>query len=321
MINRTLVRTKVVTELFAFYNDGSKTKLTAEKELLHSFSDVYNLYFLQLEFVNYLTSYAQQRLDEAVEIAAAMHKEYSVNSRFTQNRFAQQLFENRILRRYVEEEKLSWESAHAAVETLYKQITDSELYKEYMASSESSYEADKTLWRKIFSQILADNPQMEEAFDELEVSLDASGWVTDMNIVMSYVVKTIKRFREENGADQPLLEMFDSEEELDFAKALLRDAIANGDKYDKMVADCLKNWDPERIAYMDKIILTVALAELFSFPEIPVQVTLNEYLDLAREYSTENSPQFINGILDEIVQRQRKQNSMLKFLSLNKSSN
>lgn len=316
MINRTLVRTKVVLALFAYYNDDSKTKLTAEKELMRSFSDVYNLYFLELELINYLTQFATLRQEEAQERAQAMHTTYVANPRFIQNRFAAQLFENRQLRHYLSEGKLSWESAHDMVDALYKQIVESDIYKDYMASPESDYEADKALWRRLFSQVLFGNEQLENALEELEVTLDAASWTTDMDVVMSYVVKTIKRFREENGADQPLLEMFDSEEEVQFAKQLLRQAIEHTDEYNKMVADCLQNWDPERIAFMDKVILCTALAELFSFPDIPAQVTLNEYLEIAREYSTDNSPQFVNGVLDEVVRRQRKENNMMKFASL-----
>ena len=133
-----------------------------------------------------------------------------------------------------------------------------------------------------------------------------------MDVIMSYVVKTIKRFREENGADQPLLEMFDHEEELQFAKQLLKQTIEHDEEYASLIEEKLKNWDAERVAFMDMIILKTAIAELFAFPEIALQITMNEYLDIAREYSTENSPQFINGLLDEIVKDQVKAGKMLK---------
>ena len=185
-----------------------------------------------------------------------------------------------------------------------------------MSAQESSYDADKTLWRKLFTFFLPDNPTLENALDELEVSLDGSGWTADDNVVMSYVVKTIKRFNEDNGADQPLLQMFDHEEELTFAKKLLKETIAHSEEYEKMIEDKLKNWDAERIAYMDMLIMKTAIAELFAFPDIAAQITINEYLDIAREYSTDNSPQFINGMLDEIIKEQTKQGKMLKGLAI-----
>lgn len=316
MINRTLVRTKVILTLFAYFQDKEKIWHTAEKELLRAFSDTYNLYFLLLDLINELTSYAQERIDEAQERAHAMHTDYNPNPRFVNNRFAAQLFNNRHLRRHLEEQGLVWDTAHEAIGLLFKQITESDIYKEYMSQVESTYEADKAVWRKIFTFLLPDNEHLEAAFDELEVALDGSCWTADMNMMMTYVVKTIKRFKEENGADQPLLEMFDREEEVLFAKTLLRQTIEHSDEYSAMIEEKLHNWDAERIAFMDMLILKTALAELFAFPEIALQITLNEYLDIAREYSTENSPQFINGILDEIVKEQVGKGNMIKAGSL-----
>lgn len=316
MINRTLVRTKVVQNLFAYGSNEGKTRLTTEKELLSAFSDTYNLYFLLLDLVNELTSYAQQKMDEAQERAVAMHQDYNANPRFVNNRFAQQLFENRTLRHYLTEGKLCWDVAHDALAPLYKQITESDFYGAYMSSDDVSYEADKAVWRKIFCHVLAGNEQLESALEELEVSLDGKNWTTDADIIISYVVKTIKRFREENGSDQALLEMFDTEAELGFGKKLLRNAIEHSEEYEKLISGSLKNWDAERIAYMDMVILKVAIAELMSFPDIALQVTFNEYIEIAREYSSESSPQFVNGVLDEVVRRLKQENRLLKAVVL-----
>ena len=312
-----MVRTKVVLTLFAFFSDGDKTRGTAQKELLRSFADTYNLYFLLLDLVNEITTYAEQRQEENRERAQAMHTDYRANPRFVQNRFAAQLFNNRTLRRQLEQEKLSWDTSHDAVAALYKQIAETSIYEEYMRSPETSYESDKLLWRKIFSNILADNSELEKGLEELEVSLDAASWTSDMNTVISYIVKTIKRFREDAGADQPLLEMFDSEEEVEFAKRLLALAIDHSEEYERLISDKLKNWDAERVAFMDMIILKTALAEILNFPDIAIQVSLNEYLDIAREFSTDNSPQFINGMLDQIAKEQARQNKLFKALTLN----
>ncbi len=317
MINRTLVRTKVVQTLFSYCHDGGKTPFSAERELLKDFSDTYSLYFLLLDLVNELTNEAQMRIEEAQERAQIMHEDYNPNPRFVNNLFAAQLFENRQMRNYIVERKLAWDVAHESLSVLYKQIVDSDDYKAYMAAEESSYEADKAIWRKLFCHVLAGNEQIEAALEELEIALDGKNWSTDMDVVMSYIVKTIKRFQVELGADQPLLEMFDTEEELAFAKKLLRTSIEHSEEYMEMVATKLRNWDADRIAYMDKIILNVALAELMNFPDIAIQVTLNEYIEIAREYSTENSPQFINGILEEILRELKEQNKLLKAVVIN----
>ncbi len=317
MINRTLVRTKVVQTLFAFYTEGGKTALSAEKELMHSFSDTYSLYFLLLDLVQEITRTAQEKIEEAAERAQILHEDYNPNPRFVNNLFAAQLFENRKLRAYLTEQKLAWDVAHESLAQLYKQVISSPDYAEYMAAPISSYEADKNIWKKIFCHVFAGNEILESALEELEIALDAKNWATDMDVVMSYIVKTIKRFDVENGADQPLLEMFDTEEELAFAKKLLRTAIEHGDEYTELISSKLRNWDADRIAYMDKIILNAAIAELVNFPEIAIQVTLNEFIEIAREYSTEGSPLFINGLLEEILRELKERNQLLKAVVIN----
>ncbi len=312
MINRTLVRTKVVQTLFSFYTEGSKTAFTAEKELMHSFSDTYSLYFLLLDLIQELTSIAQEKINEDVERAQILHQDYNPNPRFVNNLFAAQLFENRQLRSYLSEQHLAWDAAHETLGQLYKQIIASADYADYMASPMSSYDADKMVWRKLFTHVLGNNEQLEVALEELEIALDGRNWTTDVDVIISYIIKTIKRFDPENGADQPLLEMFDTEAEVNFAKKLLRTSIEHYDEYSELVSNKLRNWDADRIAFMDKIILNAALAELLNFPEIAIQVTLNEYIDIAREYSTESSPQFVNGILEEILRDLKEQNKLLK---------
>ncbi len=312
MINRTLVRTKVVQTIFSFNSERGQTAFTAEKVLVNAFTDTYRLYFLLLDLVNELTQLAVEDIEQEMQRAQIMHEDYNPNPRFVNNRFAAQLFENKTLRHYLQEYHLGWDVAHESLNILYKQIKGSTIYQEYMNSDISSYEADKVLWRKLFCFILADNSDLENALEELEIALDAKNWGTDMDVIISYIVKTIKRFDIDKADEQPLLEMFDTEEEFNFAKSLLHASIEHANEYNQLVASNLQNWDAERMALMDKVILQVALAEIFTFPDIAVQVTLNEYIDIAREYSTENSPHFINGILDQILQQLKAENKLLK---------
>ena len=226
-------------------------------------------------------------------------------------------FYNRVLRSYVDEHKLSWDAAHENVRLLWKQIQESNCYKEYMQIEQPTYQDDKTVWRKIVSDVLANNDDLCSALEELEVALDHKDWTTDYNVVLSYIVKTIKRFQEDNGANQALLEMFDSEEELNFGKQLLKAAIDHYDEYTSLIEAHLQNWDINRIAYMDKIILLTALAEILTCPNIPLEITMNEYIEIAKDYSTEKSYQFINAILDEIVRKLKKENKLLKAVVIN----
>lgn len=316
MINRTLVRTKVVQTLFAHYYEEDNTLLGAKKNLLNSFADTYSLYMLMLDFVNEMVAAAEDRIAYEEERAKVRHEAYTPNLNFVNNRFATQVFNNRQLRSYVDENHLGWDAAHENLRLLWKQIQNSTCYQDYMKIDAPTYDDDKQIWRKIVTDVLADNDELTAALEELEVALDRKEWTTDINVVLSYIVKTIKRFQEENGANQQLLEMFDTEEELNFGKQLLKAAIDNHDEYTALIEEHLKNWEISRIAYMDRIILLTALAEILTCPNIPLEISMNEYLEIAKEYSTEKSHQFINGILDEIVKKLKKENKLLKAVML-----
>lgn len=312
MINRTLVRTKVIQTLFAYYKDEGKTPLTARKELLNSFSDAYSLYMLLLAFANEITSFAEQQIEVNKSRAAITHQTYIPNRRFVNNKVTQHLFNNRRLRTYVDEQRLHWDSALPAITAIYKQLIETPYYKEYMAIDNPTYEDDKQLWRKIYGNLLPDNDFLLSALEELEVLLDHQGWTIDLDLILTYVIKTIKRFKEENDDEQPLLEMFDSESELAFAKDLLRLSIEHADEYKTLVAQTADNWEAERIAYMDYIILITALTEITQFNDIALEISMNEYIELAKEYSGNKSYIFINGILNKIVQNLRMENKLFK---------
>ena len=316
MINRTMVRTRVIQTLFAYYKDEDKTAGTARRELTKSFADTYDLYFMLLDFINELTAYAQRQMEEQIVRARATHSNWQPNRRFVTNRLAQQVFDNRALRARMAEQHLAWDSGMAAVNEIYKQLIDSDFYRKYMEAPTCTYEEDKALWRHIFQYLMADSEPLLDALDELEVVLDKSNWTTDANIVISYVIKTIKRFREDSTPETPLLEMFDSEEEYRFAQTLLEKALSGHEQYEQLINKHLKGWDADRIAYMDRIILETALAEILEFEDIALTVSLNEYIELAKEYSGDKSYMFINGIITEILRDLKNEGSIIKALTL-----
>lgn len=312
MINRTMVRTEVMKTLFAYYQTDGKTPGAARKELLSNFASIYNLYMMLLEMVNSITRYAEQELEEEKQRAKFTHKNYVENRRFIENRLAQQLFENRQLRHYVQTEHLDWDYGMDAIISIYRQIKEMPQYKEYMQQPQVTYEDDKRLWRKIFQNVIINNQNMISAMEDLEVKLDQNCWMTDIDLVATYVDKTLKSFTSKSDNTHPLLEMFDKEEELTFGTELLEYALAHKAEYDAMIEKNLRNWDADRIAYMDKIILQVALAEILNFPDIALEISMNEYLELAKEYSSDKSHSFINGILDVILKELRNNNTLIK---------
>ena len=311
-----MVRTRVVQTLFAYYKAPGKTLLTARKELRKSFADTYDLYFVLLDFVNELTAYAQRQMEEQTARARATHSDWKPNRRFVENRLAQQIFDNRALRAHVQEQHLSWDSGIPAVTEIYRQMTESEFYRAYMNADTCTYEDDKRLWRQIYQYLLADSEALREALDEMEVVLDKSNWTTDADIVISYIIKTIKRFKQDSTPEMPLLEMFDNEEELSFAMTLLEKTLEGHEQYEQQINTHLKGWDADRIAYMDRIILETALAEILTFEDIALTVSMNEYIEIAKEYSGEKNYMFINGILTEILRDMKNSGECFKALTL-----
>lgn len=316
MINRTTVRTRVVQILFAYCQDGDKTALTAKKELLAAFEDTYSLYILMLDFINEFTRYAEQQIELSEQRAKVLHQSYKANRRLVNNRLAQQVFNNHMVRNYLHNNKLNWDAGMNAISSVYKQLTESQFYQEYMRAEECDYQADKMIWRKIFTLLLPDNEALISALEDMELALDHSHWTTDIDMVLHYVEKTIKRFDEHSDSDQEIFPMFASEAELDFAKDLLRYAIEDRASNEELIHSHLKNWDAQRIVYMDRIILLTALAEIMHFPDIALEVTFNEYIELSKYYSSDKSYTFINGILNEILRDLKRDNRLIKAMLL-----
>ena len=314
MINRTLVRTKVVQTLFAHYSGNDHTALSARKTLLNKFSSTYSLYMMMLSFADELTTYANEQISENKKRAAVLHQTYNANRNFANNRVAQQIFNNRLLRNYMENENLRWDTGMAAVESTYKKLLEAPFYKEFMSLEKPSYEDEKTLWRKIYGSLLLASADLSSALEEMEVALDHEGWTTDMDMVITYVIKTIKRFKEEDTDELPLLEMFDSEEEFAFAKDLLQWSIEQTEENKQLISKALQNWEADRVAYMDQIILLVALAEIRKCNEIALEISMNEYIEISKEYSSDKSYVFINGVLNKVVNDLRADNQLFKVV-------
>ena len=304
MINRVLIRLKIVQIVYAYYQNGGKNLDTAEKELFFSLSKAYDLYnYLLVE----VTKQANKRLNAAKNKLVPTKEELFPNTKFVENRFIAQLEVNKQLLEFSNNQKKTWENEADFVKTLCDKILESDIYKEYMASETSSYEEDRELWRKLYKNIIFNNIELDQVLEDQSLY-----WNDDKEIVDTFVLKTIKRFDEKNGAKQELLPEFKDEEDQDFARRLFRRTILNADYYRHLISENTKNWDLDRVAFMDVVIMQIALAEILSFPNIPVSVSLNEYVEIAKLYSTPKSGGFINGTLDGIVNSLKKENKLTK---------
>ena len=307
MINRVLIRLKVVQIIYAYYQNGGKNLDTAEKELFFSLSKAYDMYNYLLLLMVEITKQAERKQNAAKSKLLPTAEELYPNMKFVENRFVAQLEVNKQLLEFAENQKKTWDNESEFVKSLCEKIMDSDIYKEYMASETSSYEEDRELWRKIYKRIIFNNPELDQVLEDQSLY-----WNDDKEIVDTFVLKTIKRFEEKNGARQELLPEFKDEEDRDFARRLFRRTILNADYYRHLISENTRNWELDRVAFMDVIIMQIALAEILSFPNIPVSVSLNEYVEIAKLYSTPKSGSFINGTLDGIVNALKADNKLIK---------
>ena len=307
MINRVLIRLKIVQILYAYYQNGGKNVETAEKELFFSLSKAYDLYNYLLLLIVSVTRYAAKRIDMGKAKLRPTKEELTPNMKFAENRFATQLEVNKQLNEFVETQKKTWDNDEDFIKSFYNQIIESDIYKEYMAAETDSYAEDLEVWRKLYKKLVYNNDALDAILEEQSLY-----WNDDKEIVDTFVLKTIKRFDEKNGSKQELLPEFKDEEDKDYARRLFRRTILNADYYMHLVSENARNWDLKRLTFMDSLIIQIALAEITSFPNIPINVSINEYLEIAKLYSTPKSPSFINGILDAVVNQLKKEGKLMK---------
>lgn len=307
MINRELIRIKVVQLTYAYYQNGSKNMANAENELFYSLSKAYDLYNYLLMLICAVTKEEGRRLQIATQRAERENLPMP-NMKFVNNKFAEQLEDNDMLVEFRErQKKLTWDDHLEFVRKLCNQIEMSPIYLEYMESDEQSYEADRELWRKIYKTMVQDNEDLAAVLEEKSLY-----WNDDKEVVDTFVLKTIKRFDEKAGAAQELLPEFKDLEDKEFARKLFRATILNADTYQRYMSETSRHWDFSRLAYMDVVIMQIAIAEMMTFPNIPISVTINEYVDLAKVYSTFKSSGYINGMLDAIARHLIQEGLLLK---------
>jgi len=293
--------------VFAYYQKGNNDLQIAENELHLSLRRTYDLYYYFLLLIVELTRLQEQRIAAGKLKYLPTEEELHPNTRFIDNRFARQLENNEQLNQYVRERGVSWANEKDFIKHVLDMILNSDIYKEYLKNPKNTYEVDQEFWRSAFRNLICGNEEIEKTLEELSIY-----WNDDVEIIETFVLKTIKRFKEATGAKQELLPMYKDAEDAAFVVQLFRKTIQNEQAYRERIERHMKNWESERVANMDMVIMQVALAEILNFPKIPTKVTLNEYIDAAKYYSTPKSSVFINGVLDSIVRELKKEKLLLK---------
>lgn len=307
MINRELIRLKLVQIVYSYYQSGSKNPAAAEKELLMSLSRAYALYNTMLLLMVELNRMALRTLEMRQSRAKRLGEKDALSTKFVDNRFMLQLESNKQLLEFRDNQRFDWADQEEFVRSLYTKIEESEFYKMYMDSSKNSYEEDREVWRLIYRHLICNNEELDAVLEEMDLY-----WNDDKVIVDTFVLKTINRFTADSTDDQPLMPEYRDSSDQEFAIRLLQKAIANKDYYYDLIASTTRKWDINRVALMDRIILQLALAEIISFPGIPVSVSINEYVEIAKMYSTSKSGKYINATLDNIAKRLTEENKLIK---------
>ena len=307
MINRVLIRLKVVQIVYAYYKNSGKSIKAAEDEVFFSLSKAYDLYNHMLLVMPAITHYAADRISFLMAKARTAAAAAEINTKFVENRFIAQLERDMQLAKFAEKSKLNWVDNSDFLRRVLDEIENSDIYKEYMESGEASFEEDRELWRKLYKNFIFENEELDSILEEHSLY-----WNDDKSIVDTFVVKTIKRFEEDENGISQLLPEYKDVADMDFARKLFRNAITNAEEYRAMMGDSSKNWDMSRLAFMDVVIMQTAIAEVMTFEDIPLSVTLNEYVEIAKHYSTAKSGSFVNGLLDAITKKLREEGKINK---------
>lgn len=300
MINRVLIRLKVVQLIYSYYVNGSSKLDVAEKELFYSLSKAYDLYMYMLELLVDINYIAERAVETQRNRLRRLGHDTTPSTRFIDNRFIRQLSSNQQLLDFRENQKKTWADEEEFVRKLYQKITESDIYKDWMAGKEpTTYEQERQLWRDIYRQIIIDNDDLIQILEDKSLY-----WNDDRFIIDDFVLKTIRHFEPDSDASQQLMPEYRDDEYRDYAKRLFRAAILGREQYKSLIGQFLRGWDIDRLAFMDLIIMQTALAEIFTFSQIPISVSINEYVEIAKMYSTPRSGAYINGLLDTICRKQ-----------------
>ena len=309
MINRVLIRTKVVQNLYSYMlTRPERTLATALKDLDTCMNKTYELYHYLLRLPVELTHIQEMRIDEARNKYMPTEEELDPNLKFVNNRLVAALADNEVLNQYAQEHTITWNDDPIFERLMLDKVIKSDIYNDYMTDSDDSMNADSLLWQQLMKQVILNDENMADAIEQRSLY-----WTEDdMDLIGQFVCKTFRRLAD--GEEQAIMPMFKDEEDSDFGKELFKAAVTLMPENNQLIDDLVQTsrWDKDRIVLMDRIIMCAALAELRTFDKIPTVVTLNEYIELAKNFSTAASGKFVNGILNNAVKQLRQDGILLK---------
>ena len=280
-----------------------------EKNLFKSVDNIYDLFIYNLSVLAELKNVAVKIIEEKKNKKLPTKEDLNPNLKFCNNLVLSSLLDNLELQNECKRLKINWAEDYDSLRKIFRAITESNIYQQYMTSVEDDFETQKAFVVKIFKYFIADNEILTHLLEEKNIY-----WADDHFFVCGYLVKYLKSLKTNFSASSDLPSLYkDQEDDMDFASKLFKNTIYNDKEFEEIVMSKAKNWESDRIAKVDMILMKMAVCELTNLPSIPVKVTLNEYIDLSKEYSTPKSKLFINGVLDKIIPDLKENGKIVKI--------
>ena len=297
MLNRRHIRIKVMQIVYAFRGSESDDLRIQERGLLKSMDSMYDLYLLLMSLIVEVNHRALDYLEKSQKKHLATKEEINPNKKFIKNEVLKLLRQNTHFKEQLEKRKIdNWKLDGEYVDIIFRDLLASDIYKSYMSNELSSFDEDKQFVLDFFKKIIAPNEKLHEYLEDKNIT-----WIDDLAVVNTAIAKLLRKIKQEPSSYYFVPKLIKDAEDKEFALDLLKKTILNSTLFSKEVEEKTQNWDKDRIANIDFVLLKMAICEFQKFPSIPTKVSINEYLEIAKEYSTPKSSVFINGILDKIV--------------------
>ena len=306
MISRRLLRIKVLHILYAYFNSNEEGLARYEKELFKSIEKSYDLYHLFFMLLIDVKEFAEQKIETAKKKRIPTREDLNPNLKFINNRVINQLISSNRLYKYINEKKLSWVDNPELIKRVYNMMIESDSYQKYMNVDDDSFEHDKQFVITFFSEYLVNNDLLYQILEEKSIY-----WNDDIEFVLSMNIKTIQKTKK-TAIDVNLFQLFKNDEDKEFVTKLFRMVILNHQENSQIIQEHIVNWDIDRIANLDLLVIEMAIVEITQFSSIPVKVSFNEYIELVKYYSTGRSNAFVNGVLDKIINQLKKEGKVQK---------
>ena len=297
MLTRRFLRVKAFKILFSYAYSDNDSLLHAEKDLRASLEKTYDLYHYLLSAIIVVADYAEERIEVGLRKFKPSEAEANPNKKFINNKVIANLRENTALQKYNAKQHLNWREHADVIKQIYTNMTERPYYKDYMSSTSDSFHEELRLIEDFFRNEFEGNELIESMVEETNAY-----WADDLGFVLISIIRTINGLRQEREAENLLMPMFRAPDDEEYVFELLRHSLSHFKEYSQLAHQYVQNWESDRIAFVDMALIVMGISEALAFPSIPIKVTINEYVEIAKYYSTRNSHVFVNGVLDKVIQ-------------------